>query len=159
MPNSASLSAMLLIALVVGALVPFQAGANAALARLMGYPLWATLVSLLVSLLLVLSLVVTMKLPAPALTAALKGPWWMWVGGAAGVAYITAALLLTPKLGAAGFMVAVVAGQMLASIVIDHFGLMGLPEKPVSATRVLGLVLIVAGMVITQMENFRPASP
>lgn len=153
MPNSASLSSLLLIAVLVGAMVPFQAGANAALGRLIGYPLWATLVSLAVSLVIVLGLIVVLRAPVPALAVALKGPWWMWVGGAAGVAYLTAALLLAPKLGVAGFMVAAVAGQMLASLVIDHFGLMGLPVKPVSTTRVIGLVLIVAGMFFTQMEN------
>lgn len=157
MPNPASLGSLLFIALIVGALVPFQAGANAALAKLIGYPLWATLVSLLVSLMLVLALIVVMKAPAPALTTALKGPWWMWVGGAAGVAYLTAALLLTPKLGVAGFLVAVVAGQMLASLVIDHFGLMGLPEKPISTARVVGLILIVIGMVVSQLEHWRGA--
>lgn len=157
MPNSASLGSLLFIALIVGALVPFQAGANAALAKLIGYPLWATLVSLLVSLILVVALIVVMKAPAPALATALTGPWWMWVGGAAGVAYLTAALLLTPKLGVAGFLVAVVAGQMLASLVIDHFGLMGLPEKPISMARVVGLVLIVFGMVVSQLEHWRGA--
>lgn len=159
MPNSASLSSLLLIALLVGAMVPFQAGANAALARLIGYPLWATLVSLAVSLAIVLGLILAMRAPLPALAVALKGPWWMWVGGAAGVAYLTAALLLAPKVGVASFMVAAVAGQMIASLIIDHFGLMGLPVKPVNTARIIGLALIVAGMIITQMESVgSPAS-
>ncbi|MCY1237960.1 putative inner membrane exporter, YdcZ [compost metagenome] len=87
----------------------------------------------------------------------MKGPWWIWIGGAAGVIYMTAALLLAPKLGAASFIVAVIAGQMAVSLLIDHFGLMGFPAKPVNAARLTGLLFIVGGMVITQIANVVPA--
>jgi len=95
----------LVAALLAGAAVPFQAGANAMLGRLLGHPLWATLVSLGVSVALIVPVMMVFRLPVPAAGVALKGPWWIWIGGAAGVAYITAALLLAPKLGAASFIV------------------------------------------------------
>ncbi|WP_256376838.1 MULTISPECIES: DMT family transporter [Thalassospira] len=69
--------------------------------------------------------------------AAAQGPAWWWLGGVVGVAYITAALVLTPKLGAASFIVSVIAGQVLASLLIDHYGLMGLTPKPAGVWRVL----------------------
>jgi transporter family-2 protein len=72
------------------------------------------------------------------------------------VAYITAALVLTPKLGAASFIISVIAGQMLASLLIDHFGLMGLAPKPAGVGRVAGVVLILLGMVIVQMSSSTP---
>lgn len=155
--SNASTLTLLITAIVVGAFVPFQAAANAALGKLIGYPLWATLVSLVFSVLLVLVLMIVFRVPAPSLAAALKGPWWIWVGGAAGVLYLTAALLLTPKLGVASFMVAVVAGQLLTSLLIDHFGLMGLPQKPVNMPRVIGLGMIIIGMIVTQMGSALPA--
>ena len=92
---------------------------------------WATLASLLVSIVVVLPLLFVMRVPAPTVGAAVQGPAWLWLGGVAGVAYLTAALVLTPKLGAS-FIVSVMAGQMLASLVIDHFGLMGLAPKPIA---------------------------
>lgn len=140
----------LAVALLAGAVVPFQAGSNAALGRALGHPLWATVASLLVSLLVVLPVLIGMRAGAPDLGAAIRGPWWLWIGGIAGVAYITAALVLTPRLGAANFIVCVVAGQVVASLFIDHFGLMGLAAKPANLTRVAGVALIVAGMLVVQ---------
>ncbi|MBU4609950.1 DMT family transporter [Achromobacter sp. GG226] len=158
MPAAWCVSAILptLVAVAAGAAVPFQAASNAALGRALGHPLWATLASLAVSALVVLPVMLALRVPAPMLGAALHGPAWLWLGGVAGVAYITAALVLTPKLGAAGFIVAVVAGQMLASLLIDHVGAMGLPARPVGAARLLGVALILAGMVTVQLSQGVP---
>lgn len=152
MTNPASLF-LLLPALIAGAVVPFQAGANATLGRLLGHPLWATLVSLAVSIAVILPVMAAFRVPTPTIDAASKGPWWIWTGGLAGVIYITAALLLAPQLGAANFMVAVIAGQMIASLAIDHFGLMGFAPRPVNPARLAGVLLIVGGMVVTQWAN------
>jgi transporter family-2 protein len=141
------------IALAAGAAVPLQAASNAALGRALGHPLWATLASLSVSALVVVPLMVLMRVPAPAFGAATQGPAWWWLGGVAGVAYVTAALMLTPRLGAASFIVSVIAGQMLASLLIDHYGLMGLAPKPAGAWRVAGIALILLGMVVVQMSS------
>lgn len=137
-------------ALIAGALVPFQAGGNAVLGRALGHPLWATVASLAVSLLVILPLILALRAPAPLLNQASQLPLWAWFGGIAGVIYITSALLLTPRLGAASFIVCVIAGQMVSSLLIDHFGLMGLPIKEASAGRIAGVALIVAGMVMVQ---------
>ena len=77
-----------LVALLAGAAVPFQAGSNAALGRLLGHPLWAALISLSVSVLLVLPALWLMRAPWPQLGALASAPWWAWFGGVAGVAYI-----------------------------------------------------------------------
>jgi len=152
MPNLGS--SLLAAALVAGAAIPFQAGANAMLGRLLGHPLWATMVSLAVSVALAVPVMLAFKVPVPSFaTAAATGPWWIWIGGAAGVVYVTAALLLAPKMGAASFIVAVIGGQMMASLVIDHFGLMGFVQRPASLARVAGLVLIVIGLVVTQWAS------
>lgn len=154
-----TLSSLLLLAAAIfaGAVVPLQAGANANLGHLLGHPLWATVVSLGASIVFILPVLIAFRAPLPSLAPAFQGPWWIWIGGLAGVIYITAALLLAPKLGAASFIVAVIAGQMAVSMLIDHFGLMGFPVKPVNAARLSGLLLIVGGMVVTQIANSAPA--
>lgn len=159
MPKVIALSATLplLIALLAGAAVPFQAGSNAALGRLLGHPLWATGVSLLVSLMMLVPALLLMRAPMPQLQNLAQAPWWAWLGGVAGVIYITAALVLTPRLGAAGFIVCVIAGQVLSSLLIDQFGLMGLPEKPVNLPRLLGVAMIVGGMLVVQWGTARSA--
>jgi len=141
------------VALAAGAAIPFQAAVNALLGRALGHPLWATMASLSVSVLVTLPLLLLMRAPAPNLGAALQGPWWLWLGGAAGVLYITAALMLTPRMGAASFIVCVVAGQMVASLALDYFGLLGLPARPVGVPRLAGVGLILLGMVLVQMEG------
>ncbi|MDD1017242.1 DMT family transporter [Pseudomonas rubra] len=151
--NLPAISATLLpltVALLAGAAVPFQAGSNAALGRLLGHPLWASLVSLVVSVLMVIPALLVLRAPLPQLGAVAHAPWWAWLGGVGGVAYITAALVLTPRLGAAGFIVCVIAGQVLSSLIIDQWGLMGLPERPVNGLRLAGVGLIVLGMLVVQ---------
>jgi transporter family-2 protein len=140
----------LAIALLAGAAVPFQAGSNATLGRLLGHPLWASLVSLGVSILMVIPALLVLRAPLPQLAALAQAPWWAWLGGVAGVAYITAALVLTPRLGAAGFIVCVIAGQVLSSLLIDQWGLMGLAQRPVNSLRLAGVGLIVVGMLVVQ---------
>ncbi|PYB81717.1 MULTISPECIES: DMT family transporter [Pseudomonas] len=155
MPASLFAALPLLIALLAGAAVPFQAGSNAALGRLLGHPLWAAGVSLLVSLLMLVPALLLMRAPLPQVQQLAHAPWWAWFGGVAGVLYITAALVLTPRLGAAGFIVCVVAGQVLSSLLIDQFGLMGLPERPVNLLRLAGVGMIVVGMIVVQWGTAR----
>lgn len=143
---------LILAAVITGAVVPFQAGANAALGRSLGHPLWGTLVSLCVSFACIVPVMLAAKVQAPTLLNLAQAPRWIWIGGIVGVVYITGALMLAPKLGAAGFIMAVIAGQMLASIVIDQWGLVGLPQKPVSWSRIAGLGLTFLGLVVMQLE-------
>lgn len=152
MPSSLSLSAAVLAiaALVAGALVPFQAGSNAVLGRALGHPLWATGTSLFISMIVLLPVMLVMRVPAPAIHQTTSLPLWAWFGGIAGVIYISAALILTPKLGATSFIVCVIAGQLIASLMIDHFGLMGLPVKTANIGRIGGVLLIFAGMLMVQ---------
>lgn len=152
MSSSLSLSAAVLAiaALIAGALVPFQAGSNAVLGRALGHPLWATGASLFISMIVLLPVLLVMRAPAPTLHQATSLPLWAWFGGIAGVIYISAALILTPKLGATSFIVCVIAGQLIASLLIDHFGLMGLPVKTANIGRIGGVLLIFAGMLMVQ---------
>lgn len=137
-------------AAVAGALVPFQGGANAALGRALGHPLWATLISLAVSAACIIPVMTALKVPLPALGNLASQPRWVLIGGVAGVIYITAAILLMPKLGAAGFMTAVIAGQAVASLAIDHFGGVGLQARTIGSMRLAGVAMVVLGAVVTQ---------
>lgn len=143
------------LALIAGALVPFQAGTNAMLGRTLGHPLWATVGSLLISLIGILPVILVLRLQLPKLGDAFQAPLWIWFGGLAGVIFITAALMLVPRLGGTGFVACVIAGQMVAALVIDHFGLMGLAEKSINIGRISGVLVIFAGVLIIQ--RFTPS--
>lgn len=139
----------ILLSLLAGFAVPLQAGTNSRLGVLLGHPLWATGVSLLVSLLALMVVLVFIKVPKPNLSALQGAPWWIWMGGIAGVLYITIALLMAPRLGALNFIMAVIIGQLLISLIIDYFGLVGLPRKDISLQKLLGVLVVVGGFVIT----------
>jgi transporter family-2 protein len=90
------------------------------------------------------------RTPLPSGAALGASSWWHWTGGLLGALYIAAAVVLAPRLGAATLTAAIVAGQMIASIALDHFGLVGYPVHPLSWSRVLGAALIMAGVFLIQ---------
>ncbi|MFN3525220.1 MAG: DMT family transporter [Paracoccus sp. (in: a-proteobacteria)] len=141
---------LVVAAALAGVVVPFQGGANAALGRALGHPLWATLASLAISAICVIPVLIAIRAPLPLVGSLAAQPKWVWFGGVAGVVYITAAILLMPKLGAAGFMTAVIAGQVVASLVIDYFGAVGLSARPVDAIRLAGAAMVMLGAVVVQ---------
>ena len=110
-----------------------------------------TLVSLAVSLLMVLPALLLMRVPTPQLTAVAPGTLVGVAGGRGGCGLYHGSTDPDTTLGRrAGFIVCVIAGQVLSSLAIDQWGLMGLPVKPVNGLRVFGVGLIVAGMVVVQ---------
>lgn len=147
MNSSFTVVALAAVAVIAGALVPFQAGSNAELGRALGHPLWATLVSLVVSIVIVIPIVLAMQAPVPELARIWHLPVWAWLGGVAGAIYVSSALILVPRVGATSFIVCVIAGQLIASLLLDYFGWMNLPVREVSLGRVLGVVLVMVGMV------------
>jgi bacterial/archaeal transporter family-2 protein len=75
--------------------------------------------------------------------------WYYWAGGGlVGAAYVTTVLIAVRELGAGGVTAATITGQLAASIAIDRAGVLGLPETPITAARVAGVALLVAGTIL-----------
>lgn len=140
----------LLFALGAGALITLQFGVNAALRTGLGNvnPLPATFVSYAGGALASLLCLLALRPSLPAWGKVLSVPWWMWTGGAIGVGYVSAGILLAPRLGATRLIVLIVAGQLLASVLFDHFGLVGYPLRPFNAWRALGCALLLAAVAV-----------
>ena len=136
------------LSLFAGFAVPLQAGSNARLGVLLGHPFWATVISLLISGVAIALVMLVVKVPRPNLGALMGGPWWIWLGGLAGVFYITVALMVVPRLGALNFIMAVGVGQLIISLIIDYFGLLGLPRHTPSMQKIIGVSVVLAGFVI-----------
>jgi bacterial/archaeal transporter family-2 protein len=75
-------------------------------------------------------------------------PWWALVGGLLGAVYVTVALVAVRSLGASGLTAVVITGQLAISLVIDRFGLVGVARQHIGASRIVGLVLLVAGVAL-----------
>ena len=143
----------LLFALAAGALIALQFGVNASLRGFLGgNPFYATLVSYAVGTLASLGCLLALRPSLPVWSRISAVPWWAWTGGAIGVGYVTASVLLAPKLGATRLIVLVVAGQILASVIFDHFGLLGYAVRPFNGWRALGCGLLVVAVVIIKTK-------
>lgn len=140
----------LLLALGAGLLMPVQAGVNAELSAKIGGPFLAALVSFLVGTLALAGVTVIFRLPLPTLSTALSVPAWKWCGGFLGALFVTSTIFLAPKLGAVTLLALLVSGQMLASLVLDHFGWLGYPEHLISVPRVLGVLFLLVGVILVQ---------
>jgi transporter family-2 protein len=138
----------LLLASLAGACAPAQAGINSQLGMMTRGPVMAALISFAVGVLTLGLYCLLSRVALPEMTAVRSIPWWMWTGGCLGAFLVAATIFLVPKLGAATLMAAMVAGQMLASLLLDHNGWLGYPVHPMSEWRSLGALLVVAGVVI-----------
>ncbi|WP_202878141.1 DMT family transporter [Luteimonas marina] len=137
----------IVVALVIGALLPLQALINARLGALTHGALYASFVSFLVGTCLLGALLLATRtplLPAQSLAAL---PAWIWLGGAIGAAFVFAATLLVPTLGAGAMICLVVLGQVLASLALDHFGVLG-AQRPADAVRIFGALLVIVGAAL-----------
>jgi bacterial/archaeal transporter family-2 protein len=141
---------LLMLAIGAGVLLPVQAGINAQLRSAVGSPLAAGLISFLVGTAGLAALVFLMRAPATFRPAWDATPWWYWVGGLIGGVYVVASIVLAPRLGAATMVAAIVAGQMIASLLLDQYGLLGFPIHPISGLRVLGAALVIGGVMLVQ---------
>lgn len=140
----------LLVAVLAGAMLPLQTGVNVQLRGLLGQPLAAALVSFVVGTLGLAAVVAALRVPVPVGTAWERSAWWHWSGGLLGAAYIAMTVVLAPRLGAATLIAALVAGQMAASLIVDHYGWVGFAEHAVSPMRLAGAALIVVGVVLVR---------
>ncbi len=140
----------LLFALLAGAMLPFQFGINAQLAEWLGSPLRATLVSFVVGpfALAVATLLFVRGLPSD--DRVTGAPWWVWVGGFLGAFYVLGSVVTAPKLGAATLVAMILAGQAIASLLVDHFGWVGFEENPVTPGRLAGMALVAAGVALVR---------
>ena len=139
-----------LLALVIGAVLPLQAGINAQLRGALGHPVTTALVSFLVGTLALAVVCLVLRVPVPTSAALSRSAGWHWTGGLLGAVYIAAAVVLAPRLGATALVALVVTGQLVASLALDHFGWVGYPHRPVDAPRLLGVALLVAGVLLVQ---------
>lgn len=140
----------MVFAVVAGVLLPTQAGINAQLARKLGHPLLAASASFSLGTLALLLYTFVFHISWPTFSRAIQAPWYLWMGGLLGVTYLTATIILAPLLGAATMIGLIIVGQMLASITLDHFGLVGFPIHPLSFWRAVGAIFLIVGVVLVQ---------
>jgi transporter family-2 protein len=141
----------ILLALLAGIVIPTQAGINAQLSLWTKSPVLASTISFAVGTIVLVVYSGIMRIPLPSLATAGAQPWWVWIGGALGAYFVAATIFLAPKLGATTMVAVLLAGQMIASLALDHFGVLGYPVHPASIGRVIGVAMIAGGVVLVRI--------
>lgn len=135
------------MALLAGAFLPVQAGLNARLGKAAANPVYASLFSFLVGAAgLILYILVSRQ--QVSWSGIKEAPAWTWAGGLLGAFYVTVIVLAFPKLGPGLTFGLVVAGQMLLSLLLEHFNILVAQQSPLNFMKLLGIGLIVAGVIV-----------
>ena len=148
-------SKILLIAMMIGVgmLIPVQAGINAEFRRHAGHALWAGTLNFAVGLAAILLVSMLSRIPVPSPGAVLAAPTWAWIGGFLGATLVVTSVIAAPRLGAALLIACLVAGQLISSVIVDGFGLVGYPLRPLNMERILGVLLLLGGVWLIQRST------
>lgn len=138
----------ILLALAAGAMMPTQAATNNKMAAVVDSPILSAFISFFVGTIALFIYVLASGSPLANLASAKEAPAIAWIGGLLGAFFVTAAVVLVPRLGVAMTFSLIIAGQMIVTLIIDHFGFLGAPVKEVSFARIAGMVLIAGGVVL-----------
>lgn len=133
-------------AILTGTLFAMQPGINAQLARHLHSPIQAAAVSFVVGTAALLLLCLLMPQPMPAASSWRAIPAWQWLGGLLGAVAVAMSLWLAHRLGAAGLTLAMLTGQIIMALVLDHMGWLGFEQKSISPSRIGGVVLVISGL-------------
>ncbi|WP_299670292.1 DMT family transporter [uncultured Polaribacter sp.] len=139
---------LLIMAILAGAVLPVQAGLNVQLGKAVHQPIFAAFASFLVGTVALFIYLLFLKFDFSSMSEVKSVSPVVWVAGILGAFYVAAVILLAPKLGTAMTFVLIVAGQMVVSLVLDNYGLLGLPVKQINWQRILGITFLVAGVLL-----------
>jgi len=137
----------ILLAVVAGALLPLQALINAHLGQKTSGALFASFASFLIGTAALALALLAMRTPMPTLQQATGLPPWIWLGGVIGALFVVSATVLVPRLGAAALICLAMFGQVVGSLLLDHYGVLHAP-KPADAMRIAGAALVAVGALM-----------
>lgn len=139
---------LVIIAVIVGSLMPIQAGINAQLSQALKNPFSGALVSFMMGTTALFLLSLTQSASLSELKKVPSLPPYMLLGGIMGATFVGSSIYLIPKLGATTMIAAFVTGQLLMSLVVDHYGILGLAAHPINMIRLAGVVLLFIGLIL-----------
>jgi bacterial/archaeal transporter family-2 protein len=141
------------LAVIVGAVIPIQTGINSRLARHIGITLLASLVSFAVGTVGLGLVLLATRTPLPLAATVASQPWWIWIGGLCGLVFLTMNMVLLPRIGASATVILPLFGQVVGGLVIDVIGGFGTTERPLTIGRVVGVVLVALGAVFVNWRH------
>jgi transporter family-2 protein len=139
---------LITVVMLAGAVLPIQAGFNIQIGKAVQQPIFAAFASFLIGTVALLIYLLLLKFNFSTISATKSVSPIAWTAGILGAFYVASIIIIAPKLGPALTFSLVVAGQMVISLILDHYGLLGFPIKTINWQRVLGVVFLVAGVLL-----------
>ena len=140
-------------ALLAGAFIPLIGILNGRVGRALGEPFYETVMLFGVAIILALVVSVVFGKATPSFQNLQTLRPMDYTAGFIVAFYVISATVLAGKIGVANFIVMAVSGQIMFSLMIDHFGLFGAPVKPINMTQLVGAVLLLIGLATTQLAS------
>lgn len=138
------------LALIVGALIPIQAATNAAMGKVIGSSSLVALVMFATGFVFLLTLVLLTRPEWPSLSAYRTVPSYGYLGGVIVACYVLSITAIAPRLGVGNAICFIVSGQIMAAVIIDHFGLFGSAGQTFTWQRLVGVLLMIAGLFMAK---------
>lgn len=143
---------LVILAALAGTGQPVQAAMNSELRKGLESPTLASLVQFALASAAMGVCVAVGLLGRGTLSNAGNVPWWAWLGGVISAVSVTVNLMAVSRVSAGTTIAAALVGQMLAAIVVDHFGWLGVPRVALNPWRIGGAVLLLCGLVLVQKK-------
>ena len=137
-----------LLALIAGAMIPTQAAINNKLVTYVQSPALSAFISFGVGLVALFIYILATKVPLGNLYYSKNAPPVAWLGGLCGAFFVTAVILVVPRLGVALTFSILILGQMIATLPIDHFGFLETPVREMNWPRMAGVVFVLLGVFL-----------
>lgn len=138
----------LILAFLFGAIYPIQGSLNGKLLLQVGHPIITAIISFLAGLIGLLILGVANKIPWNQFLAIKNTPWYALTGGLLGAFYVATVVVILPRLGMVLTFSLIIAGQIIISIIIDHFGLLGNAVKEITLGKSIGILMLIISIII-----------
>ncbi|MFW1857658.1 DMT family transporter [Acinetobacter defluvii] len=137
------------LAMGIGIAMSIQTAINTQLREYLHSPLQAALLSFLIGTIVLAIFVFFQSTPKPTLQSLGQIPWYLWLGGCLGVYAISISIYTAPKLGFLTLSGLIIFGQIMMSMLLDHFGWLGVEKTQLNWQRLLGGVVIFIGVLLT----------
>lgn len=140
----------IILALFAGMMIPFQSAMNAQLGKTLQSPYYSALTVFFIAFIGLLVYIAINRFPLPSFAAFQSSPKWSYLGGILGGIYILLIVVCAPKVGIGNVTVMVLLGQIIAAVLIDQFGLLNAAIHTINWQRVVGIVLLIAGVYLVK---------
>ncbi|OAF10479.1 hypothetical protein AYJ54_09295 [Bradyrhizobium centrolobii] len=140
-----------LLVVAAGCCLAFQQLLNANLGKTLQSAWWSAFASYLGGTIALSALLIILREPLFSLASAMRAPLITWTGGVFGAMFIATSVFMVPRLGVATVLTLILVGQLLSSLLFDHFGLLGAPQHQITFVRLLGAVSLIAGAAMVRL--------